>query len=37
MMINVFHQLLKGIIIYLITWTKDLVALAILVVRKRKG
>ena len=37
MMIDVLHQLLKGIVMYLITWTKDLVASAIPMVRKRKG
>jgi hypothetical protein len=37
MMIDVLHQLLKGIVMYLITWTKDLVTSAIPAVRKRKG
>ena len=36
-MIDVLHQLLKGIAMYLITWSKDLVTLAIPMVRKRKG
>ena len=36
-MIDVLHQLLKGIAMYLITWSKDLVTSAIPMVRKRKG
>src|SRR5277367_6246025 len=36
MMIDVLHQLLKGIVMHLITWTKDLIAKSILAVRKRK-
>ncbi len=36
MMIDVLHQLLKGIAMHLITWTKDLVSKSIPAVRKRK-
>jgi hypothetical protein len=36
MMIDVLHQLLKGITMYLITWVQSLTSTLLLAVRKRK-